>query len=54
MEAHMATMRKKFLRDNQGKDEANNYEFKRMNQDDKVPTTDGTNKQPKEKRLKKK
>ena len=32
---------------------ANNYEFKRRDKDDKDPTTDGTNEQPKEKRLKK-
>ena len=53
-EANMASMRKQFLKDNQEKKKANNYEFKRRDKDDKVPTTDGTNEQPKEKRLKKK
>ena len=53
-EANMASMRKQFLKDNQEKHEANNYEFKRSDKDDKVPTTNGTYKQPKEKRLKKK
>ena len=52
--ANMASMRKQFLKDNQEKHEANNYEFKRRDKDDKVPTTDGTNEQPKEKRMKKK
>ena len=33
---------------------ANNYEFKRRDKDDKILATDGTNEQPKEKRLKKK
>ena len=53
-EANMAYMRKQFLKDNQEKHEAKNYEFKRSDKDDKVPTTNGTYKQPKEKRLKKK
>ena len=53
-EADMVSMRKQFLRDNQEKHEADNYEFRRRDKDDKVPSTDGTNKQPKEKRLKKK
>ena len=53
-EADMASMRKQFLKDNQDKHEDNNYEFKRRDKDDKVPTMDGTNGQPKEKRLKKK
>ena len=53
-EANMASRRKQFLKDNQEKHEANNYEFKRSDKDDKVPTTNGTYKQPKEKRLKKK
>ena len=41
-EADMADIRKQFHRDNQERQEANNYEFKRRNKDDK------------EKRLKKK
>ena len=52
-EAKMASVRKQFLKDNQEKHEPNNYEFKRRDKDDKDPTTDGTNEQPKEKRLKK-
>ena len=50
----MASMRKQFLKDYQEKHEANNYEFKRRDKDDKVSTTNGIYKQPKEKRLKKK
>ena len=50
-EADMALMRKQFLNGNQDKHEDNNYEFKRRDKDDKVPT--GTNRQPKEKILKK-
>ena len=53
-EADMVFMRKQFLRDNQEKHEADNYEFRRRDKDDKVPSTDGINEQPKEKRLKKK
>ena len=53
-EANMASMWKQFLKDNQEKHEANNYEFKRRDKDDKILATDGTNEQPKEKRLKKK
>lgn len=41
-EADMASMRKIFLKNNQEKHEANNYEFKRGGKDDKVPTADGT------------
>ena len=51
-EADMVSMRKQFLRDNRERHEADNYEFNRRDNDDKVPGTDGTNKQPKEKRLK--
>ena len=50
-EADMALMRKQFLNGNQDKHEDNNYEFKRRDKDDKVPI--GTNRQPKEKILKK-
>ena len=53
-EADMVAMRKQFLRDNREIHKANNYEFKRRDKDDKVPSTDGINEQPKEKRLKKK
>ena len=52
-EANMVVMRKQFLRDNQEKHEADNYEFKRRDNDDKVPSTDGNIEQPKEKRPKK-
>ena len=50
-EADMVAMRKQFLRDNWERHKANNYEFKRRDNDDKVPNTDGINEQPKEKRL---
>ena len=53
-EADMVVMRKQFLRDNQEKHEANNYKFRRRDKDNKIPSTDGINEQPKEKRLKKK
>ena len=49
----MVAMRKLFFRDNRERHEADNYEFKRRDNDDKVPSTNGTNEQPKEKRLKK-
>ena len=51
-EADMVAMRKQFLRDNWERHEADNYEFKRRDNDDKVPSIDGINEQPKEKRLK--
>jgi len=41
----MVAMRKKFLSDNQEKHETDNYEFRRRDQDDKVPSIDGTNEQ---------
>ena len=50
-EADMVAMRKQFLRDNQERHEAENYEFKRRVKDDEVPSTDEINQQPKEKRL---
>ena len=50
----MVVMRKQFLRDNQEKHEANNYKFRKRDKDNKIPSTDGINEQPKEKRLKKK
>ena len=46
----MVAMRKHFFRDNQERHEADNYEFKRRDKDEKVPNTDGINEQPKEKR----
>ena len=54
MEADMAATRKQFLKDNRENHKANNYEFKWREKYDKVPTTDGTNEQPKKKRLKRK
>ena len=53
-EADMVAMRKQFLKDNQEKHEADNYEFRRRDKDDKVTSIDGLNEQPKEKRQKKK
>ena len=53
-EANMVAMRKQFLKDNQEKHEADNYEFRRRDKDDKVTSIDGIIEQPKEKRLKKK
>ena len=50
-EADMVAMRKHFFRDNRERHEADNYKFKRRDKDEKVPNTDGINKQPKEKRL---
>ncbi|KAK9998081.1 hypothetical protein SO802_017684 [Lithocarpus litseifolius] len=52
-ETNMASMRKQFLEENQGKQGDNNYEFKRRDKDDGVFTTDGTNEQSKKKKLKK-
>ena len=49
----MVSMRKQFLEDGKGKQESNNYEFKRRDRDDKSVTTDGTNEQSKEKKLRK-
>ena len=48
----MVAMRKQFLRDNQERYDDHNYEFKRRDKDDKVPSTKEINGQPKEKRLK--
>ena len=48
----MVAMRKLFFRDNRERHEADNYEFKRRDKDDIVPSSDGINEQPKEKRLK--
>ena len=51
-EAEMVAMRKQFLRDNGERHNDDHYEFKRRDQDDKVPRTEEINDQPKEKRLK--
>ena len=51
-EANMVAMRKQLLRDNWEKRDDDNYEFKRRDKDDKVPSTKEINDQPKEKRLK--
>ena len=47
-------MRKKFLRDNWERHVDDNYEFKRRDKDDKVPSTEEINDRLKEKRQKKK
>ena len=47
-EVNTVAMRKLFLKDNREEHEADNYEFRRKDKDDKVPSTDGTNEQPKE------
>ena len=52
-EVNMVVMRKQFLRDNQEKHEADNYEFRRRDKDNKIPSTNGINEQPKEKRQEK-
>ena len=51
-EADMVAMRKQFLKDNQERHDDDNYEFKRRDKDDKVPSTEEINDQPKEKKLK--
>ena len=51
-EANMVAMRKQFLRDNRERHDASNYEFKRRDKGDIVPSSNGINEQPKEKRLK--
>ena len=51
-EAEMVAMRKQFLRDNREKPDEDNYEFKRMDSDDKVPITEEINDHQKKKRLK--
>ena len=48
----MDAMRKKFLRDNWERHVDDNYEFKRRDKDDKVPSTEEINDQLKEKRQK--
>ena len=51
-EVEMVAMRKQFLRDNWEKHDEDNYEFKRREEGDKVPSIEGINDQPKEKILK--
>ena len=48
----MVAMRKQFLRDNRERHDDDNYEFKRWDKDDIVPSTKEINDQQKEKRLK--
>ena len=48
-ETMMVAMRKQFLRDNWERHDDDNYEFKRMYKDEKVPSTKEINDQPKEK-----
>ena len=43
-EPNMASMRKQFLEDSKGKQEDNNYEFKRREREDRSVTIDETNK----------
>ena len=51
-EAEMVAMRKQFLIDNRERHDEDNYEFKRREEGDKVPSTKEINDQQKEKRLK--
>ena len=51
-EAEMVAMRKQFLRDNRERHDEDNYEFKRREEGDKVPSKKEINDQQKEKRLK--
>ena len=48
----MDAMRKQFLKDNWERHDDDNYEFKRRDKDDKVPSTEEINDQLKEKRQK--
>ena len=50
----MVAMRKQFLIDNRERHDDENYEFKRREKDDKIPSIEEINDQPKEKKLKKK
>ena len=45
-------IRKQFLRDNWERHDNDNYEFKRREKDDKGPSREEINDQPKEKKLK--
>ena len=51
-EAEMVAMRNQFLRDNRERHDEDNYEFKRRDKDDKLPSTEKINDQLKDKRLK--
>ena len=51
-ETEMVAMRKQFLKDNCERDDKDNYEFKRREEGDKVPSIEEINDQPQEKRLK--
>ena len=51
-EIEIVDMRKQFLRDNLERHDDDNYEFKRRDKDDKVPSTEKINDQLKDKRLK--
>ena len=51
-EAEMVAMRKQFLKDNRERPNEDNFEFKRRDNDDKVPFTEGIGDQQKKKRLK--
>ena len=51
-EAEMVAMRKQFLGDNRERHNQDNYEFKRKDNDDKLPITKEINDQQREKRLK--
>ena len=51
-ETEMVAMRKRFLRDNREWHDDDNYEFKRRDNDDKVPIIEEINDQQREKRLK--
>ena len=48
----MVAIRKQFLRDNWKRHDEDNYEIKRREEGDKIPSTEEINDQPKEKRLK--
>ena len=51
-EAEMVAIRKQFLKDNRERLDEDNYEFKRRDNDDKVPIIEEINDQQKKKRLK--
>ena len=51
-EAEMVAMRKQFLRDNRERHDEDNYEFKRREEGDKVPSIEEIKDQQREKRLK--
>ena len=53
-EADMVAMRKQFLIDNRERHDDENYEFKRSEKDDKIPSIEDINDQPKVKKLRKK